>query len=141
MVAGSLDVLSTGNATTGSAFGNSIHVNAGQIFSFDWVWDSNESNSSSYNDFAFVTLDLDGISLIADTSTADNSGGTFSWLATSTGTLNYGVGILDVRDSIVDSFLTVSNVQAVPEPSTLAIFALSIMGLSLIHISEPTRPY
>lgn len=135
--AGSLDALSTGNATDGSAINGEVNVLSGQTFSFDFLFDSSEGLGSTFNDFSFLSLTLNnvdilnGLELLADSSTPDNILTTFSTTFSSNGLLNFGIGVLNVNDTAVDSNLTVSSLQIseVPEPSTIAIFALGLMGL------------
>jgi len=131
---GALDTISTGNATEGSALSDSFSIVTGDTFSFDWLWTSNEAFGASYNDFSFVYLSLGGIGILADTFTVDNTSGSFSWTATSSGLLTYGIGVMDVNDTIVDSFITVSNINtstSVPEPASLALLAIGIAGFSI----------
>ena len=77
-----------------------------------------------------MSLSLDRNSVLADTFTADNTSGSFSWLATASGTLTYGVGVMDLNDTVVDSFITVSNIThaSVPEPTSIALLGLGLAG-------------
>jgi len=125
----------TGNATEGSAIQDQVTiVNMGDVFSFDWLWLTDEDPdiwSNLWNDFAFVSLSLDGISVFADTFTPTATSATFSWVATRTGLLTFGVGVMDERDTVVDSQVTVSNitVRSVPEASSSILFGLGFLGL------------
>lgn len=128
---GTVDLLTSSDATFGSAIKNSLTINAGDTISFSWLWNSSEaSNETTYNDFSFVTISLDGllqeILYLADTYTADNTTGTFSWTADTSGILTYGVAITNAGDNQVSSYLTVSNVK-VPEPSTLSVILLGLL--------------
>jgi hypothetical protein len=109
---GTLDSISTGNATEGSAIKGSFNVNAGDTFSFDFTWDSDEMSGAYYNDFAFFSLNMDDVGVLADTFARDNDTGSFSWTADKSGQLDFGIGIMDVHDRIVESFLSVSNLSA-----------------------------
>jgi len=133
---GTFDNLSTGNAISGSAYQNSVTVDTGSVFSFDWLWFSSETSNSPYNDFAFVNLSLGDLSWIADTSTPDWTTGSFEWEATESGLLTYTVGVLNVNDDTVKSKLIVNNFSvsapvAVPAPAMLGLFALAVLGFSI----------
>lgn len=131
--AGSLDGLS-GDATEGSAITDSVSISAGQTFSFNWLWDSDEfADEPEFTDFSFVSLSLDGIQLLANTLTPDNTSGTFSWLATASGTLTYGIGVMDVEDALIDSTLVVNNINVtnVPEPASIALLAIGLAGFAV----------
>ncbi len=108
---GALDAVSTGDATEGSAIKDSFNITSGEIFSFDFIWDSDEVSGASFNDFAFYSLSLDGIGVLADTFARDNDSGSFVWTAPTSGLLTYGIGVMDLNDEVVSSFLTVSNIS------------------------------
>lgn len=137
---GAIDTVSTtrygamGNATEGSALREDISVVVGEVFSFDWLWVTQEDPdiwSNGWNDFAFVSLSLDGNSVFANTFTPTHTSDTFSWVANSTGILTFGIGVMDERDAVVDSKVTVSNirVKSVPEASSLLLLGLGLLGL------------
>lgn len=130
------DSMSTGNAISGSAYQNSVTVNTGSVFSFDWLWYSSESSDSYFNDFAFVNLSLGDLSWIADTSTPDWTTGSFEWTATESGLLTYTIGVFNVNDNLEKSKLIVNNFSvsapvAVPAPAMLGLFALAALGFSI----------
>ncbi|WP_298940106.1 PEP-CTERM sorting domain-containing protein [uncultured Psychromonas sp.] len=133
---GAFDSISTGNALSGSAYQNSVTVDTGSIFSFDWLWYSVEISNSFYNDFAFVNLSLGDLNWLADTSTPDWETGTFEWAATESGLLTYTVGVFNVNDDTVKSKLIVNNFSvsdpvSVPAPAMLGLFALAVLGFSI----------
>jgi hypothetical protein len=109
---GSLDSISTNNATEGSAIKGSYNVNAGDTFSFDFTWDSDEVSGAYYNDFAFYSLSLEDVGVIADTYARDNDTGSFIWTADRSGQLDFGIGIMDLNDSIVSSTLYINNLSS-----------------------------
>jgi hypothetical protein len=126
---GSLDSMSTGNATEGSAIKDSYYVNAGDTFSFDFTWDSNEVSGASYNDFAFYSLSLEDVGVIADTYARDNDNGSFVWTADRSGQLEFGIGIMDLNDSSVVSTLYINNLSSNYGPITgIGSFFLMEMG-------------
>lgn len=137
LITGSLDALSTGDATIGSAISGNVNVLSGDTFSFDFIFSSDEIIGTTFNDFSFLSLTLNdtdifnGLQLLADSSAQSGNLSNFSTTFSSSGVLNFGIGILDVNDEAVNSSLTISELQIlqVPEPSTIAIFTLSLMGL------------
>ena len=128
--------IATGNVTSGSAYKNTVAVDAGSTFSFDWKWWSSEDSNSAYNDFAFVNLSLGDLGLLADTSTPDYTTGNFAWTAVESGWLTYTIGVFNVNDkkkkynsALQVSNISVSNPVSVPSPASLGIFAVALVGL------------
>ncbi len=130
--AGTLNGLTPGNATEGSAIRDSFSVDVGDELNFAWEWHTNESFGSSFNDFAFYWISMDGIGVLADTFVADGAQGLFSWTATVAGDLTFGFGVLDVAETDVESALVLSvSSFAVPEPFTLSLMGLGLLGVGL----------
>lgn len=132
------DNISTGNVNSGSAYQNTVTVDTGSVFSFDWLWYSDENSNSTFNDFAFVNLNLGDLNWLSDTSTPDWTTGNFSWTAIESGLLTYTLGVFNVNDNTVKSKLVVNNISvsnpiSVPAPASLGIFAVAILGLFAIN--------
>ena len=128
------DSIATGSVTSGSAYKNTVAVDAGSTFSFDWKWWSSEDSNSAYNDFAFVNLSLGDLDLLADTFTPDYTRGNFAWTAAESGWLTYTIGVFNVKDNSYYSKIAVKNINvsspvSVPSPASLGIFAVALVGL------------
>jgi len=150
---GSLDSLSSTNVKSGSIVYDTININTGDLFSFDWDWTNAEVDNgfdpSIYGDFAFATFSLDGgLYKFVDTFAPTGTTGTFSWTSTGTGPLTWAVGVVNTGDQYVHSEITLSNISgvgaglittpisAVPEPST---YALMLGGLGLVSFMAALR--
>ena len=129
--AGTLDAISTGDATEGSAIAITTDIASGGTVSLDWFWTSNEGSVSFFNDFAFVSVSMNGVQVLADTFTLYGTISSFSYTAGSGGLLTSGVGGMDLQDSIVDSFLDVDNIAVVPAPASLLLLGLGLAGLGV----------
>jgi hypothetical protein len=92
------------NNVFGSAIKRTLSVNAGDVLSFGYSF----SGPDSALDVAFVTL---GSTIIPLT-----SGSAFSSTFTTAGPINFGVGVVDVNDSIGESTLIVQNAELTPVP-------------------------
>jgi len=126
--------IATGSITSGSAYKNTVAVDAGSTFSFDWKWLSNEASNSWYNDFAFVNLNLGSLGWLADTTTPDYTTGNFAWTAAEAGWLTYTIGVFNVKDNSVSSTLIVNNISvsnpvSVSSPASFGILAVALLGL------------
>jgi hypothetical protein len=99
------------NATNGSAIKTGIEVNAGDVLSFDWLFDTDDY--LSFNDFSFVVID-GSVTELADISTVGSYGdsspwATFTYTVTSNGSLEIGFGVMNTGDDIVDTYLMIDN--------------------------------
>lgn len=114
----------------GSAAKDSFNITTGQVFSFDWVFSTSDTY---YNDFSFINLQLDGNTIfskeILRQASNGNGSGHFSWAATGTGLLSYGIGILDMTDWRADSSIVISNINPVPLPAAAWLFLTGLFGL------------
>ncbi len=127
---GTIDGLSTGDATEGAAIKKTLIVEAGDTLSFDWNFLTVESTPSSFNDFAFVVItDGTGTTVLADTFSSFTSSATpfneetgyatFEYTFTSSGVFMVGVGVVDVGDTGIDSALLVDNFTVVDTERTI----------------------
>lgn len=141
-----IDSISSGDAIEGSAISEVFAVSVGDIFSFGWTWFTDEDPAApentrplDVNDFSFYNLSLDGVDLstavIADTFTVNNAMGTVSWVATASGELGFGAGVMNVGLSRYDSRLLVHDINVervsvpVSESGSLALLGLGLAGL------------
>jgi T1SS-143 domain-containing protein len=99
-----------GEAGNGSAAKTTLTVEAGDIISFNWVFDNGESGSDAleYNDFAFVVINGEVIEL-ADSSAGNLAANPFTYEVTADGEITIGFGQMNVGDTGVDSSLSVSD--------------------------------
>ena len=132
LAAGPLDGLTGFNATEGSAIAISADIASGGTISFDWLWNTNEfPNEDTFNDFAFVSISMNGVQLLADTFTPSGTASSFSYTVGSGGLLTIGVGVMDATDQVVTSFLDVDNITVVPAPASLLLLGLGRAGLGV----------
>jgi hypothetical protein len=126
-----------GNTFEGSAVRTALAASAGDVFSFDWVFRTNEPVGSTFPDYAFVTIGSQVFNLANITNATTIPGGTlgsnpnpylrqtgnnsFSYTFNTAGTYNVGIGVVDVNDFLTSSGLSVrnANTQPVPEPLTI----------------------
>jgi hypothetical protein len=135
LTAGSLDAEMGTNVTEGSAIKSTINVEAGDTLTFDWVWDTDESwieGLLGFNDFAFVGLSLMGVEEVLASVVFDGATetGTYSWTAGADGVLTYVIGVVDVGDTYVTSYLNVSKLSPVPVPAAALLFGSALLGFA-----------
>lgn len=152
---GTLDSFSAGlsagtDVNQGSAMSYTYSGNAGDVVSFDFIYLTDEAlNNPNYNDFAFASIN--GVLLVADTYAdgtsyiADNSSAYWGWASTgvlsfeytigSTGTIDIGLGVLQVTDPTVNTVLLVDNfaITAVPVPAAVWMFMSGLGFLGWRH--------
>jgi hypothetical protein len=144
LAAGSLDGLGNGDAIEGAAIKQTFSASAGDLLSFDWNFLTNESTPSTFNDFAFVTINP--TSELADTGFAtffssptpfDEETGfsTFSFPIAATDSYTLGIGVVDEGDVVISSgllidrvSLTSSNGTVIPEPTSMLLFGLGSLS-------------
>ena len=126
--------------TTGSAIKQTFSATAGDKFSFDYRTLTNESITSPW-DFTFVVIDGVALALgdtninsgfgagVAGYETA-NSWKTFTQTFASTGNHTITFGAFQAGDNSVSTALLVDNVKAVPEPTTVALLGLGLLGFA-----------
>ena len=101
----------------GSAMKATFYLNGGDTFSFDWKFQTHDY--LPYNDFAFFSVTSGGATELADVASLGNTNGHVSatgWHETSftaqdSGQYTFGFGVIDVRDSNVQSNLFIDHVH------------------------------
>ncbi|MDB9704579.1 hypothetical protein OAA86_10970, partial [Rhodospirillales bacterium] len=126
---GQLDQTGLGNATVGSMLNQTISLNSGQTFSFNWSF--LDADYSPYNDFAFLSVNGD-VSVLADAgspeSGSQNPWSTYEFTAPENGEYNISIGVLNVEDEtpLYSSKIYIDNIGVVGSDVT-----------NTISISEP----
>jgi hypothetical protein len=121
--------------TEGSAMMVTEAMAAGDTLSFDWVWTSDENTLGQppqFNDFSFYTLTFQGAFVITNRFAPNGTSGTVSWTAPTAGTMTLGVGVVDVGDTAVDSWLNVDNI-VIPEPATFSLIGVVAGGFVFVR--------
>ncbi|HEY0599813.1 VCBS domain-containing protein [Brevundimonas sp.] len=100
------------NPTVGSAIQTTIHLEAGDVVSFNWDFVAHDY--MPYNDFAFASVNgaaymLGSVQVVGDYGTTGWK--TFTFTATEAGDYSFGVGVSNVNDSSLNSHLLVDNLQ------------------------------
>jgi len=102
--AGGLDL------TEGSAIKTTLDTVTGDKISFDYKWVSDEF--LNFDDISFLVTE-NGTEVITEIASFLEDGamseGTIEFTATTTGTMNLGIGILDALDSVVNSTVYIDN--------------------------------
>jgi len=130
--------------TTGSIIETDINLSAGDTFSFDWAFSTNDYQP--YNDFSLFVSDTE--ILLADVNQVGNYGSsdwtTFEWLATDNYAGNISFVVSNALDPLVASSLFIDNLQIestnVPEPGMPFLIAagMIILYFSKKEIKPPT---
>jgi hypothetical protein len=114
----------------GSAIKKSFTAQAGDQFSFDWNFLTNEPTTGGNPDFAFVTIGsgLNTLATIANATTSpagiflrQTGLSSFNYTFNTAGTYTIGIGVVDNNDFIASSALQIGNAdyKAVPTPALL----------------------
>ena len=141
----------------GSVMTRTITDATGYI-SFDWnFW---RSDYPTYNDLAFFTISGPGITgtqivllsdvnssaeALATTTGQGPANGTgwqnYSYTLPSSGDYTIGFGVVNARDTSVESYLYIDNVDSIvmPEPSA-ALTAFALLGTGLLYPLRRRRP-
>ena len=124
-----LNAISGVNATAGSAISQTFNLSSNGSVSFSF--EQNSGDYLPYNDFSVVSID-GNLTLLSNVAATGNYGSS-GWLSTSialgAGTHTIGFAVLNAYDYGFNSNLLVDDVQAVPEPATMAVLGLGVAGI------------
>ena len=120
------------DATNCSAIGTSASLYGGQTLNFDWAFLTEDYDP--FFDFAvFIVDDFGNTYDLASVATVGDYGETgwnsFSWTATSSGTYEMIFAASNFLDDGVNSKLLVDNINVIPEPVSIALLGLGLVGI------------
>lgn len=144
LAAGDIDsVLTTGTATVGAGFQQTITVQTGDLLRFNWNFTTSEGpNDPTFNDGSFVVIS-NTADLLADTFFVPlNPGGLnletgyqeFQFIFPFEGTYNVGVGTVNVGDASFNSVILADNFSiSTPAPPALLLGLVGVPALAVIR--------
>jgi len=132
-----------GDAFEGSAIKSTITANAGDIFTFQFDFGTNEAVQRNSNlDFAFLTVG-NQVFKLADTTNAPTSVNkpfftdtgllSYSYTFNAPGTYTLGLGVVDAKDPLISSGLYVANGKITPIPTPSLLVPMVLMGVNAVR--------
>lgn len=133
-------------AFEGSAISFDLNVDANDVLSVDWNFQTNEQGQLSKNDYGFIAVN-DQVTILADVNDATQTSGSnfaletgtnsFSLLFPSAGNNTISFGVLDVEDGSESSALILSDLDVSPSPVNVTPepgVTISLLGLGVVAL-------